>query len=535
MFHRTHRFLALFLLLNILTFADTPNSEQTNTQSITVWGIKIGTIQSKFRDISPKERAENAEKRIQEIPAGLDHYTVKAIAATEGNVSGAWITVNHQNIFGVMENDFDPTRYETFDLYTDDIVKNLTKWLDKREQQLSWPLLLKAIGFSFIATFLFFILFKALLHYNHKIAARLENENKETAPILEIGNVNIRPYLATLGIGLLRIIVWGLGLPLIYGWITFVFRQFPYTQSWGLNLTDLIMNLLGTFATDAIDALPGLLAVVVIFLITRLIIRVFNTFFDSIESNSLHVEWMEPETARASRRVVTVLVWIFALVVAYPYIPGSQSDAFKGITVFLGLMLSLGSAGIVGQVIGGVLVVYTKAFQTGDYVKIDNYEGNIEDIGVLSTRLRTLLNEEIVIPNAVLLSATVTNYSRHVRKGNGATISTTITIGYDTPWRQVHAMLEMAAKRVQLIRTNPAPVVFQKALSDFYVEYTMRVIIEKPELRYIVLSQLHGHIQDVFNEYGVQIMSPNFEAQPEGVVLVPKEQWYAAPAKPQES
>lgn len=298
----------------------------------------------------------------------------------------------------------------------------------------------------------------------------------------------------------------------------------------------MITNLLFTFAEGAVDAVPGLLAVIVIFMITRLIVRVFDTFFSSIQSGSLDVEWMEPETARASQRVVAVLIWIFALVVAYPYIPGSQTDAFKGITVFLGLMLSLGSAGIVGQIIGGVLVVYTKAFQTGDYVKIDTHEGNIEGLGVLSTRIRTLLHEEIVIPNAVLLSTTVTNYSRHARKGNGATIATTVTIGYDTPWRQVHAMLEMAAQRVVSIRTNPSPVVLQKALSDFYVEYTMRVVIEKPELRNMVLSQLHGCIQDVFNEYEVQILSPNFEAQPEGgAVWVPKEKWFTAPARPQAS
>jgi len=226
-----------------------------------------------------------------------------------------------------------------------------------------------------------------------------------------------------------------------------------------------------------------------------------------------------------------VLIWIFALVVAYPYIPGSQTDAFKGISVFIGLMLSLGSAGIVGQILGGIVVVYTKAFQTGDYVKIDAYEGKIEEIGVLSTKIRTLRNEEITIPNAVLLSATTTNYSRYTRKGEGAMIATTVTIGYDAPWRQVHAMLEMAASRTSGIRTIPPPRVIQKALSDFYVEYTLLITIDKPEKRYLVLSELHGHIQDVFNEYGVQILSPNFEAQPEGgAVWVPKEKWYEAPA-----
>jgi len=310
-----------------------------------------------------------------------------------------------------------------------------------------------------------------------------------------------------------------------------VFHQFPVTSSMSKELTLFVIDLLSVFYRGAVDAVPGLIAVIIIFFITRLISRASGAFFLSIEEEKLHVSWMEPETARASRRVATVLIWIFALVVAYPYIPGSETEAFKGITVLIGLMVSLGSAGIVGQILGGIVVVYTRAFQTGDYVKIDTHEGSILEIGVLSTKIKTLRNEEVTIPNAVLLSATTTNFSRYARKaGENALVSTTVTIGYDTPWRQVHAMLEMAAERTETILTTPPPRILQKALSDFYVEYTLIIAIEHAEERYIILSQLHANIQDVFNEYGVQIMSPNFKAQPEKAVLVPKEQWYASPA-----
>lgn len=527
-------FLTFFLLLFSLSF--TPYADDLNTSSedgyaIELWGDTIATIRAPFRDLTPQERSENAKKRIENIPSGMDSYKVEAIFATEKNISGAWIVVNHQNVFGLIHGDLDPSTHETFDHYSQRVVKNLEAWLKKREEQQSWPLIFRGIGFSFLATLLFLLLFTLLIRYAHKISDRLELEGEDTQHPLNVGGINMRPYLTTLGAGVLRIIVWGLGLPLIYGWITFVFRQFPYTASGGLKLTNFILDLLSDFLDGTIAALPGLIAVVMIFFITRLIIRVFDTFFNGVENGTLDVAWMEPETARASRRVMAVLIWIFALVVAYPYIPGSQTDAFKGISVFIGLMLSLGSAGIVGQILGGIVVVYTKAFQTGDYVKIGEYEGKIEEIGVLSTKIRTLRNEEITIPNAVLLSATTTNYSRYARKGEGAMISTTITIGYDAPWRQVHAMLEMAASRTHMIRTTPSARVIQKALSDFYVEYTMLVTIDQPEKRYLVLSELHGHIQDVFNEYGVQILSPNFEAQPEGgTVWVPKEKWYEAPA-----
>lgn len=525
-FHKI--FLLLFCLISL-------HANDINTSSspaeVKVWGNTITTLRASHRGFTPQERASNAKEKILNIPSGLDHYDIQALYGEEQNISGAWITVNGRNVFGILESDVDTENKESFDTYSKHIIKELKLWIDKREQQQSWPLILKGLGFSLLATLVFAFLLSLLLRYSNKISDRLEKASDAHEHTLTVAGINIRPYLTTLGTGLLKLIVWGLGLPLIYGWITFIFRQFPYTSSWGQHLTDFIITLFSDFLDGTIAAVPGLLAVAVIFFITRLITRVFDAFFNSIESGALDVDWMEPETARASRRVVAVLIWIFALVVAYPYIPGSETEAFKGITVFLGLMLSLGSAGIVGQILGGIVVVYTRAFQTGDFVKINEYEGNIDEIGVLSTKIRTLRNEEITIPNATLLSATTTNYSRYAKKGEGAIVATTVTIGYDAPWRQVHAMLNIAATRTSTILQTPEPVVLQKALSDFYVEYTLRFAIQKPEQRYRVLSELHGHIQDVFNEYGVQIMSPNFEAQPEGIVMVPKEKWFAAPAQ----
>jgi len=488
------------------------------------------TFRMPYDKLSVSDRIDNATDKIKAIPVGLDHYDVKAVPATLGDVKGVWIMVNDRNIFGIIDGDFQPEADESFDQYAQTVVANLQRWIDKRERQQSLPLLLKGIGFSFAATLLFALLFTILMRYSRKFSERLEHKSGDNTHALVIAGINFRPYITGLSIGLLKIVVWGLAIPMIYAWLTFVFRQFPATSSLGKQLTDFIILLLSDFYDGALEALPGLAAVIIIFVITRLINRVIGAFFFNIEQGFLHVTWMEPETARASRRVVTVFIWIFALVVAYPYIPGSGTEAFKGISVFIGLMLSLGSAGIVGQILGGIVVVYTRAFQTGDFVKIDVYEGNILEIGVLSTKIKTLRNEEITIPNAVLLSATTTNYSRYARQGEGAIISTVVTIGYDTPWRQVHAMLEMAAERTETIRTTPPPRILQKALGDFYVEYTLIVSIGRPEERYSVLSQLHANIQDVFNEYEVQIMSPNFEAQPDTPVLVPKERWFAAPA-----
>jgi len=505
--------------------------EENEPQSLVIWGDTIVTFRMPYKEHSVRDRINETRLQIKSIPVGQKHYEVKVVPSVQDNVKGVWITVNGRNIIGIMEEEYQPEDSKSFDQYAQEVATNLEKWIEKREQQQSLPLLLKGIAFSAAATLLFALLFKILMHYSRKISKKLEHESGDRTHPLMLAGINLRPYLTSIGIGLLKITVWGIGLPLVYIWVTFVFHQFPITSSMSKELTLFVINLLSDFYRGAFTALPGLVAVIIIFFITRLITRASGAFFLSIEEEKLHVSWMEPETARATRRVATVLIWIFALVVAYPYIPGSGTEAFKGITVLIGLMVSLGSAGIVGQVLGGIVVVYTRAFQTGDYVKIDTYEGTILEIGVLSTKIKTLHNEEVTIPNAVLLSATTTNFSRYARKaGENALISTTVTIGYDTPWRQVHAILEMAAERTEMIQATPPPRILQKALSDFYVEYTLIVAIEHAEERYIVLSQLHANIQDVFNEYGVQIMSPNFKAQPEKAVLVPKEEWYAPPA-----
>jgi small-conductance mechanosensitive channel len=223
------------------------------------------------------------------------------------------------------------------------------------------------------------------------------------------------------------------------------------------------------------------------------------------------------------------MIWIFALVMAYPYLPGSDTDAFKGASVFLGLMLSLGSSGFVNQILSSFMITYSRALHVDDFVRVGDIEGTVTHLGVLSTKIRTLRGEQVTIPNANVVSQTMTNYS--VSEGaEGVYIATQVTIGYDTPWRQVQSLLLLAAERTPSVRTSPPPAVRQSALADFYVEYTLFVCPECPSLRAVTLSALHANILDAFNEYGVQIMSPNYEADPEAPKIVPKERWHDAPA-----
>jgi small-conductance mechanosensitive channel len=281
-----------------------------------------------------------------------------------------------------------------------------------------------------------------------------------------------------------------------------------------------------------VGAVPGLVVVALIFLIARGVAGLVDAFFRNVERGWVQVSWLDAQTARATRRLVDVLLWLFAIAVAYPNIPGSHTEAFRGISVFLGVVLSLGSTGVVNQVLSGFVVIYSRALRPGDWVRVGEVEGQVREIGMLTTKLTTVRREEVAIPNAVLVTSATTNFTS-LAGAEGALVSTTVTIGYDVPWRQVHALLELAAARTSGLRQQPEPRVLQRGLSDFYVEYQLLAHLERSEDRFEALSQLHANIQDAFNEQGVQIMSPHFAVQPGQPVLVPEAKWFAPPAKRQ--
>jgi small-conductance mechanosensitive channel len=255
-----------------------------------------------------------------------------------------------------------------------------------------------------------------------------------------------------------------------------------------------------------------------------------KTFFARIESGVITVPWLAQETAKPTRKITQTLVWLFAFAMAYPYFPGSNTEAFRGLSVLVGIMLSIGGSGIVGQAASGLIMIYSRVLKEGEYVKIGEIEGLVTVVGIFSTKVRTSSGEEVNVPNSLIGSSTTVNSSR-LAEGKGLVVNTTVTIGYNTPWRQVHAMLMRAAESTAGLRAEPKPFVSQTALSDFYVEYRLCVQVERPEIRRSALTALHANIQDVFNEFGVQIMSPHYEYDPSEKVWVPKEQWFEEPAE----
>lgn len=325
-------------------------------------------------------------------------------------------------------------------------------------------------------------------------------------------------------------LAWALGLLLAELWLTFVLRQFAYTRPWGERSTTWLLEVADKFFDAIAAAVPGLTVAVLIFLLARMATRATAAFLERVARGETHLGWLDADTAMPTRRLVNVVIWLFALAMAYPYLPGSQSDAFKGVSVLAGLMLSLGASGVVGQAMSGLSLMYSRSLRIGEYVKIGETEGTVVELGLFATRIHTGMGEEVSLPNTVIFSQPVRNFSRLVRDGRFV-LHTAVTIGYATPWRQVHAMLLEAARRTPGVALEPPPSVVQTALSDFYVEYRLcaQSTQAAAQRRVEAMSALHANVLDVFNENGVQIMSPHYRSDPAAAQVVPPGDAWAAP------
>lgn len=303
----------------------------------------------------------------------------------------------------------------------------------------------------------------------------------------------------------------------VLAWAIALLDLLPATHATARAIENQIFAEAERLLIGAATALPGLFVVALIYFATRIVQELLNHYFRSIAEGEIESNLFDPVTAETSRRLADVGLWIAALIIAFPYIPGSESPAFRGVTVLAGLMLSLGSSNLVAQFASGLSLIYGRAIRPGEYVAIGEHEGTVERIGLFACSLRTAKSELLVLPHSAV-SAGLRNLSRHASE---VRYSTTVTIGYDTPWRQVRDLLLAAAAATPGIRAEPAPEVRQPALQDFYVAHELRFTPENPAERMALLSRLHAAIQDEFHRAGVQIMSPHYLGDPAAAKIPP--------------
>ncbi|QZA77751.1 mechanosensitive ion channel family protein [Deefgea tanakiae] len=478
---------------------------------------------------SSKDRVDAAQLRLERILEST-HGKVTAMPVPSPG-QGMAIMLDGQVAFTIQPGDVNELVGETMDSMVETATAQLNQVIEERRERRNPQQLLIAVLYTVLATAIFLASFwvlnrarRVLLSLGHRYL---------TVPIAKMTKRTVGVKISILNRCLHWLVNFVLGLlllSLVYTWVSFVFYQFPFTRAWSENLNNAILDFLAVAGLGVLNAIPGLLVVVFILICARYISRFMNFMFSRIERGELNLGMFDRDTASTTRRILSFLVWLLAIAMIYPYLPGANTDAFKGLSVMVGLMISLGASSVVGQFASGLILIYAKSLKQGEYVQIGGTEGTVSHIGLFATKIHTNLREEVSIPNSVLVGQNVINFSR-LAAGGGVISQVVITIGYDVAWRQVEAMLLEAARGTAGVRRDPAPRVFQTALSDWYVEYHLRVALDEPRRRLEILNDLHGKVQDVFNTYGVQIMSPNYIADPASDKLVPVDKWYPAPAK----
>jgi len=295
----------------------------------------------------------------------------------------------------------------------------------------------------------------------------------------------------------------------VYAYLLFVLSLFPWTRGIAEAILGYILDPLRHFGAAIVASLPDLFVIAVVVFITRYFIKLARFFFDEVEKGRVVLPGFYADWAGPTYKIVRFFILAFALTVAFPFIPGSKSEAFKGVSIFLGVLFSLGSTSTISNVMAGLSITYMRAFKVGDRVRIGDTVGDVIDQSLLVTHVRTIKNEDVTVPNSMVLSAHIVNYSARARE-EGLILHTAVTIGYDAPWRTVHELLIEAARKTPCILVEPKPFVLQTALNDFYVTYELNAHTDDPQQMVNTYSALHRYIQDTFNEAGVEIMSPHY-------------------------
>jgi small-conductance mechanosensitive channel len=498
---------------------------------VDVYNRTVATFRAPLFGHSPADRAQRSKLN---IAAALNRIGPGEVTI-QHDAHGNLLLIDGALALILTAEDADPLGGETLESASQATAAALKLAIGQSREARDRQRQLRAIAFSLAATLLYLAAWLLVSRARAWLASRLANlVERHTTHVQVAGEQLLQPTrVLDAARWFARTCAWLLLSALTYEWASFAFDQFPQTRAWSEQLDDFLLGIASHIGNAILKAVPELLIALIIFGLARATTVALGPFFDGLERKPGHRGWLDRDTAKPTRRLFNGAVWAFATVMAYPYLPGSDSEAFKGVSVLIGLMITLGGTSLFGQAASGLILIYSRSLRVGEYVRIADQEGTVTEIGTFTTKLWTGLGEEVTLSNTMVLGAVTKNYSRAI-VGPGYVVDTVVTIGYDTPWRQVEAMLMAAADKTEGVLKQPVPRVFQTALSDFYVEYRLvcQALPSEPRSRAELLSGLHAQILDTFNQYGVQIMSPHYLADPSHGKLVERGAWYPAPARP---
>ena len=475
---------------------------------------KLFSIYSKLGSFSAKDRANAISERIQKLS---DHYSFSKdslkIIHSETTLD---LTYGESIVMSVSENDAiwnATTKEELAQKYKDIIADKVMHYKDET----SIITIAKEVGLALLILLVLGIILYYISKFFVWLAQKIEEQKGK-----RFNGIKIKDYTlfdadreVALFLFINKALKWFVNLIVVYFTLPILFGIFPWTKDLANTLFGYILNPLKHIGSSVWSYLPNLFTIIVIYVVFSYVIKGFNFLKVEIAKGNLVLTNFYPEWANPTYQIIKVILYAFMFVLIFPYLPGSDSPIFQGVSVFLGFLLTFGSSGSLSNVIAGIVLTYMRLFKIGDRVKIGDVVGNVIEKSLLVTRVKTIKNEIVSIPNSTVMSSHTTNYSSETAN-QGLIMHTTITLGYDVPWKLVHKTVLEAADRTDLLLKDPKPFVLQTSLDDFYVSYQINAYTKDANKQAKIYSDLHQNIQDCCNEVGIEILSPHYRATRDG-------------------
>ncbi len=484
---------------------------------IGVLGDILFTVNTKIGASTPKERAASITRKIANLYNDEFLKTDSILVVQSENSYD--IVYGEMIVMSISENDalwYDKNMPEVADEFKNTITNSII--LAKKEN--SFAKLLLRIGLVLLVLILA-RLFIWLIGKGYARLLKIIETNKENW----LKNLSYKDYTfltkdhelqaVLFLVKALRLFIY---VVLIYVSLPILFSIFPFSRDWADALFQLVWSPLKGVIIGVWKYLPNFFSIMVIYFVMRYFIKFVRYIFSEIEENKLQISGFHADWAMPTFSIVKFLLYAFMFVLIFPLLPGSDSNIFKGVSVFIGILFSLGSSSAIANMVAGLVITYMRPFKIGDRIKIADVTGDVVEKTLLVTRIKTIKNEIITIPNASVLSGNTTNYSIEANE-KGLIIHTTVTIGYDVPWKNMHEALITAALRTNMILKEPKPFVLQTSLEDFYVVYQINAYTKEASKQALIYSNLHQNIQDCCNEVGIEIMSPHYRAARDGNMI----------------
>lgn len=470
----------------------------------TIWIVSTGV-----GVLDAHERANGISNRINKL-IKLETFDSE-LFEIKNDENNTLVEYDGNNLFSL--SDIDALAYNTTRLDLAHRIKNSILLIVTHHNAIykSEGFLFKIIGVA-ITVISLIVLIKLILLLFKKLKIKVIALKKTRLSGLKIKDIEVvnAEQEVRLALIILNIIKLVLIVSLFYIALPIGFSFFAFTQGWSNLLLGYITNPLSKAGYSIINYIPSLITIIVIYLITRFFIQFLKILFQKLEKDEIKLPGFFPEWAMPTFRIISGIAYVFMFIVIFPYLPGSDSPIFKGVSVFLGVLFSLGSTSAIANLVAGLVITYMRPFKIGDRVQIGDVLGNVVEKNLLVTRVLTPKNEEVTIPNASILNVRNINFSTTAHN-LGLILHTDVTIGYDVPWETVHKLLIEAAENTKGINLDKKPFVLQTSLNDFYITYELNVYTSRPKFMALIYSRLHQSIQDSFNKGQVEILSPHYK------------------------